>query len=133
MANQHREVLDLQKRTCSWALGAALVIAVLLLVFGERALAKGLVLGTCFSILNFLLLGKSIPMLLGHGRGKASVIGLASVLIRFALMAVPLIIAVQSASFHFVAVVVGIFAVQIVTLIDYIVIRPLSVEKGMGR
>jgi len=132
MAKQHREVLELQKRTCSWALGGALVIAALFLVVGERALAKGLVLGTCFSILNFTLLSRSIPMLLGHGRGKASMIGLASVLTRFALLAVPLIIAVQSDSFHFVAVAVGIFAVQIVTLVDYIVIRPMTTEKGMG-
>jgi hypothetical protein len=131
--NQHREVLELQKRSCSWALGSALVIAAVLLVLGERALAKGLVLGTCFSILNFLLLGRSIPMVLGHGRGKASMIGLASVFARFGLLSVPLIIAVQSASFHFVAVVVGLFAVQIVTLIDYIIVRPLSAEKGMGR
>ena len=133
MVKQHREVLELQKRTCSWALGSALVIAAVFLVLSERALAKGLVLGTCFSILNFLLLGRSIPMVLGHGRGKASMIGLASTLTRFALLAVPLIIATQSVSFHFVAVVMGIFAVQIVTLVDYIVIRPLTVEKGMGR
>ena len=133
MVSQHREVLELQKRTCSWALASALVVAAVLLVLGERALAKGLVLGTCFSILNFLLLGRSIPMVLGHGRRKASMIGLASVLTRFGLLAVPLIIAVQSASFHFAAVVVGIFAVQIVTMVDYIVVRPLTTDKGMGR
>jgi hypothetical protein len=133
MVNQHREVLELQKRTSSWALGCALVIAAVFLVFGERAFAKGLVLGTCFSILNFMILGRSIPVVLGHGRRKASMIGLASVLIRFALLAVPLIIAIQSVSFDFFAVVVGIFAVQIVTLVDYIVVRPLTTEKGMGK
>jgi hypothetical protein len=36
-----------------------------------------------------------------------------------------MIVAIKSISFNFVAVVVGIFAVQIVTLINYIVIRPI--------
>ena len=114
-------------------MGCALVIAAAFLIFGERALAKGLVLGTCFSILNFLILSRSIPMVLGRSRRKAGMIGLASVLIRFALLAVPLIIALRSASFHFVAAAVGLFAVQIVTLVDHIAIRPLTVEKGMRR
>jgi hypothetical protein len=54
----------------------------------------------------------------------ASFIGLGSMLFRYILLAIPLVVAIKSASFDFVAVVGGIFAVQIVTLLDYIVIRP---------
>jgi hypothetical protein len=36
-----------------------------------------------------------------------------------------MIVAIKSISFNFIAVVIGIFAVQIVTLINYVVIRPI--------
>jgi len=101
------------------------VVAVFFLLFHEKAIAKGLLLGTCFSIINFLLLGKSIPMTLGQSRSKARFIGLTSILFRFVILAIPMIVAIKSTSFNFVAVVVGIFSVQVVTLVDYIVIRPI--------
>ena len=70
-------------------------------------------------------MGKSIPLALGQTRSKAGVIGLASILGRYFLLAIPMIIAIKSTSINFVAVVVGIFAVQIVTLFDYLVVRSL--------
>jgi hypothetical protein len=45
------------------------------------------------------------------------------------VLAIPMIVAIKSVSFNFVAVVVGIFAVQIVTLVDYILIRPILEGK----
>jgi hypothetical protein len=45
-------------------------------------------------------------------------------LTRFAVLAIPLIIGIKSTSFNFVAVAIGIFAVQIVLLIDNVIIRP---------
>jgi len=104
---------------------AALMLAIFFIIIHERAIAKGLILGTCFSIINFVMLGKSIPMTLGRSRARASMVGLASILSRYVVLAIPMIVAIKSVSFNFVAVVVGIFAVQIVTLIDYIIIRPI--------
>ena len=112
-------------RLCSWAMSSALVIAVIFILFHEKAIAKGLLLGTFFSIINFFLLGKSIPMTIGSSRRKAGLIGLASILARYVILAIPMIVAIKSVSFNFFAVVVGIFAVQIVTLVDYILIRPV--------
>ncbi len=115
----------LQRGTCSWAMKATLMLAIFFIIIHETAIAKGLILGTCFSIINFILLGKSIPMTLGRSRARASMVGLASILSRYVVLAIPMIVAIKSVSFNFVAVVVGIFAVQIVTLIDYIIIRPI--------
>jgi predicted lysophospholipase L1 biosynthesis ABC-type transport system permease subunit len=123
MAQEYDEVAREQKRISSRAMVCALILGGLLFLLGERAVAKGLVLGTCFSILNFYLLGKSIPMALGRTRRTAGFIGLGSLLVRYGVLAVPLVVAVQSASFNFVAAAVGIFAVQIATLFDYIVLR----------
>jgi hypothetical protein len=102
----------------------AFFVGALLFLFDEQAAAKGLVLGTCFSILNFYLLGKSIPMALGRTRRAAGFIGFGALLFRFLVLAIPLVVAVKSPSFNFVAAAIGIFAVQIVTMFSYIVLRP---------
>jgi len=122
---QDNGLSEIQWRICCFAITSALVVAVFFLLFHEKAIAKGLLLGTCFSIINFILLGKSIPMTLGQSRSKAGFIGLTSILFRFVILAIPMIVAIKSTSFHFVAVVVGIFSVQVVTLVDYIIIRPI--------
>jgi predicted lysophospholipase L1 biosynthesis ABC-type transport system permease subunit len=124
MDKQAGEVSQIQKRICSLAMSLALVFALIFLIFQEKAIAKGLVLGTFFSIINFVLLGKSIPLTLGRSRAWAGFIGLISILSRFIILAVPLIVALKSASFDFIAAIVGIFSVQLVTLLDYVVIRP---------
>ncbi len=125
ISKQDNGLSQIQRRICYFAITSALVVAVFFLLFHEKAIAKGLLLGTCFSIINFLLLGKSIPMTLGQSRSKARFIGLTSILFRFVILAIPMIVAIKSTSFNFVAVVVGIFSVQVVTLVDYIVIRPI--------
>ncbi|MEJ2724459.1 MAG: ATP synthase subunit I [Deltaproteobacteria bacterium] len=129
MAPQPQGVTQVQKQISSWAMLVALIFGAVLFLFDEKAVAKGLVLGTCFSILNFYLLGKSIPMTLGQTRRTASFIGLGSLLFRYMVLAIPLVVAIKSVSFDFVAAVVGIFAVQIVTLADYIVIKPFLARR----
>lgn len=119
----YREVQEVQKKVCSWALSGTLVVAAVFLILGEKAVAKGLVLGTCFSVLNFLLLGRSIPMMLGQSRARANVIGFGSMLARYAVLVVPLVIAVKMASFDFIAAVIGVFSVQVVVLLDHVVLR----------
>ncbi len=124
------EIAMVQKRICFWALTSAVVIAFVCIFFlDEKAVGKGLLLGTLFSIINFVLMGKSIPMALGQSRPRARMIGLGSILARYALLAIPLVMAIKSTSFSFFAVVVGIFAVQIVTLVDYTIIRRVLHEK----
>jgi hypothetical protein len=127
--NPQKEVNQVQRRICSWSTLIAIIAALLFVVFQEKAIAKGILLGTLFSIINFILLGKSIPLALGQTRPRAGMIGLASILGRYVLLAIPMVIAIKSSSINFIAVVVGIFAVQIVTLFNYIVIRPLMEGK----
>ncbi len=120
--NPNDEVSRTQKKICSWAMTSAIVLALGFIILDQKAIAKGLVLGTLFSIINFVLLGKSIPMTLGQRLSRARFIGLISVLCRYAVLAVPLIVGIKFDTFNFVAVVVGIFAVQIVTFIHFTVI-----------
>ncbi len=106
----------------------AIVVALILIVLGKKAVAKGLVLGTLFSIINFVLMRTTIPLTLGHSRAKASLIGLTSVLFRYLILAVPLIVGIKFESFNFAAVVVGIFAVQLALLFNYLVLERHSGE-----
>ena len=113
------------RKICTWSITYATAVAVICLLLHEIAIAKGLIIGAIFSIINFILLGQTLPKTLFRSRAKASMMGLGSILGRYALLAVPLIIGIRSASFNFMAVVIGIFAVQITTLFSYFVIAPL--------
>ena len=115
-----------QRRICSHAIVASLVVASVFILANANAVAKGLLLGTLFSIANFILLGMSIPMTLGKARFRAGFIALTSLLLRYGLLSIPMVVGLTSDAFSFVAAVVGIFAIQIVTMLEYLVIRPIQ-------
>lgn len=108
---------------------SGICLAVFFIFINEKAIAKGLLLGTCFSCINFLILGRSIVMTIGHSHPRAGLIAFTSMLTRYIILAVPLIVAIKSASFNLVASIVGIFSVQIVTLVYYVLIRPVLDRK----
>ena len=130
--NAHREVARVQKRICSLTICVSLGVAIGLIIVEQNAIAKGLLLGTLFSIANFVLLGMSVPLTIGMTRTRASLMSLVSLLIRFALLAIPMVVGMKSAAFSFGAAVVGVFAIQIITLIEYLVVRPIQEGKQQG-
>ena len=99
---------------------AAIVIGLLLIVVGYKPEAKGLVLGCLFSIVNFVLIGETLPMRMGKSRRGAFVVSLGSIFFRFFLMAIPLVFAVKSDQFNVFAVIPGLLMVQCVILIDHV-------------
>ena len=113
MDKQADEVGRLQKRVCRRAIFFSIMAAVVLIF-----------LGTVFSVINFVLLGKSLPSVLDRSRKGSTMMGLISIMIRYVLLAVPMIIAAKSASFDFIAVVVGIFSVQIMVMLDHFLFKP---------
>ena len=115
-----------QRRICSHAIVASLVVASVFILANANAVAKGLLLGTLFSIANFILLSMSIPMTLGKARIRAGFIALTSLLLRYGLLSIPMVVGLTTDKFSFVAVVVGIFSIQIVTMLEYLVIRPIQ-------
>lgn len=100
---------------------AAIFVGLVFILTDQSAVGKGLILGTFFSIINFILLGEAIPLKAGKSRGKSFFFSLGSIMFRFALMAIPLIIAIKSIKFNLFAVIGGIFMVQIIILADHIV------------
>jgi len=99
---------------------AAIFIGILFILMGHKAQAKGLILGSIFSVLNFVLMGEILPKLVGHSRKKSSFISLGSIVCRHGLLAVPLILALKMEWLDFAATVVGLFMVQIMIMGDHL-------------
>lgn len=94
--------------------GLALMIAV------EKSLGKGLVLGTLFSVINFVLIGETLPLKIGYARRKTFLFSLLSIFFRYFLMAIPIFMAVKYEQFHLVTTIIGLFMVQILILADHL-------------
>lgn len=112
-------IRQLQRRYGRRALVLAIVAALIFVLLGLKPAARGLVLGTLFSILNFVLIGQLLPLRLGKSKGKGFMFSLGSTALRFLLLSVPLILAVKSPRFDLAATVVGVFMIQVVVLIDH--------------
>ena len=107
-----------QKKYGSRSMFVAIVVAMALIVIGEKAAGKGLVLGALFSVVNFIIIGQTIPQTLGHGKRVSIFISLISIMFRYALLAVPLIVAIKFDQFSLTTAIIGIFTVQLMILWD---------------
>jgi len=96
----------------------AIVAAVVLLLAGQNTVAKGLVLGTIFSVVNFILMGETLTLKLGKTPLKTFFWSLLSLLLRYGFMAIPLIMAIKFKQFNLIAVICGIFLVQVMILAE---------------
>jgi len=112
-------VLDTQKKYGSRALMLARGAGLLFLALGQKEICRGLVLGGVFSAVNFALMGQLLRYRISGNRKVATRRSLASMLLRYVLLAIPLILSVRSDRFNFPATVVGIFMVQLVILIEH--------------
>ncbi len=107
-------IRETQKKFGSRALATGVVLGLMLVLLGYNTLAKGLVLGTLFSVFNFVLMGQVLPLLLAQSRRRSVLISFGSILGRYILLAIPLLIAAKLTNFNFFATALGIFMVQIV-------------------
>jgi len=100
------------------ALFLALVAAVVLLVLGHKAAARGVALGALFSGLNFALLSRVLAARLTRPGWRGSAFGVLWALIRLAVLAAPLALAAKSDYFSLLATAAGLFAVQATLLLE---------------
>ena len=123
-------VRQTEKKYCQRALTFAIIVAFILILFGFKAIAKGLVLGTLFSLLNFILMGETISGKIHGSQKKAFINALGSILFRYLIMAVPLILALKYEQFHLFAVITGLFMIQIMILIDHLLRYYYQLMRG---
>ncbi len=114
-------IRETQKKYCSRAMIAAIFLGLFLIVIGYKPMGKGLVLGALFSVINFIIMAETLPMKLGRARRKSVVFSLLSILVRFGVMAIPLVAAIKYEQFNLFAVIPGLFMIQAVILTDQLV------------
>lgn len=116
-----KELRETQKKYCSLALVISIIVGFFLIIAGQSAVGKGLILGALFSSINFALMGEVLPHKVGKSRGKTYLISFGSIIFRYVLLAVPIVLGIKFPDkFNLVTVVVGIFMVQLVILLDYL-------------
>lgn len=116
MATAH--IRDIQKKYCSRALMLAIIAFFVLYIAGQVAMGKGVLLGTLFSIVNFVIMGETLQSRMAPTEGRRLYLALGSIGVRYVLMAIPLVLAIRLETFSLPAVVIGLFAVQAVMLAD---------------
>lgn len=95
--------------------------AIVLFILAFKPLGKGLILGALFSILNFIVIGETLPMRIGTTRRKSTGISMISLLGRYAMLAIPLVLAVNLDQFNLAATIFGLFMVQLVMLAEHVI------------
>ena len=118
-----------QKKYCSRTMVTAIVLGGFLILVGQQPIGKGFILGAIFSVINFILIGATLPYRLGKTKSKTFQVALGSIFFRFGIMAVPLILAVKFDQFSLFAVIIGIFAVQLVIIADQFLSRMGSTRE----
>ena len=125
------ETRNIQKKYCSQAMIVAISAAVLLILLGEKSIGKGLVLGTLFSVINFLIMGQFLVVQLTapRSRTRAGAFALMSILFRFVILAIPLAISLRVDAVNFIGAVIGIFMIQLTILFNHLVLDRLPSGK----
>lgn len=111
---------QIQKKYCSAAITVAIFGGLIFILAGQKSIGKGLVLGSVFSIVNFILMGETLPLRIGKSKGKNFALALGSIYFRYFILAIPLIMAVKFDQLNLFASIFGIFLVQIVILGDHL-------------
>ena len=114
-------IKETQKSYGSRAIWIAIAVGFGFFLAGYKPMGKGLVLGTIFSVINFVLIGQALPLRIGHSKRKTFVLSLGSILFRYMLMAIPVVVAVKYEQFDLVGTIFGLFMIQIVIMADHII------------
>lgn len=126
-------VKQTQKKYGSRAIWIAIAIGLCFVLAGQKDVGKGLILGTVFSVINFILIGQTLPLRLGKSKRKTFLLSLGSIIFRYACLAIPIAVAVKFEQFNLVAAIVGIFMIQLVILADHIFRLILSNREKQER
>jgi hypothetical protein len=113
-------IKETQKSYASRAIWIAIAVGFGFFLAGYKPMGKGLVLGTIFSVINFVLIGQTLPLRIGHSKRKTFILSLGSIFFRYMIMAAPVVVAVQYEQFDLVGTIFGLFMIQIVIMADHI-------------
>ena len=101
----------------------AIVLGAVMLLVGERLIGKGLILGALFSIVNFCIMAAFIPLRVATANRRRTLIASGAYLLRYSLLAAPIVLAHLTGWVSLIGVAVGLFMVQIVILGEHLWVR----------
>ena len=115
-----------QKKYGSRTMMVAIIGGLVFILAGLQPIGKGLVLGSIFSVINFVLMGETLPMRLGKSKGKTLSVALGSIFFRYVVLAIPLVVAIKFEQFNIFATILGVFMIQLIILSDHLIAGILS-------
>ena len=120
--DEDRQIL---KKYSSQTMLMAITVAVIFIVFGYKSIGKGFLLASIFSVINFSLIAFLNPIILGRSRFKTGSFAFLSITIRYALLAIPLVVSLKNDSLNFYAAAAGLFTVQLIIIFNRLIINRL--------
>lgn len=115
-------VIDtLQRRYCTRALAVAVVLGLATHLAGWPAASRGLLVGSLFSVLNFILLGKELARHLDDAPQRGRVPKRIARVGRYLLGAVPVVLAIRLPAVDLPATVAGMFMVPLTILLEAVI------------
>jgi len=112
-------VRETQKKYSSRAMVFAIAGCLVFILMGQKAIGKGLILGTLFSVVNFVLIGEGLPLAIGKSQKRNYLVPFGLIFFRYALLAIPVILAISLSQIDLISTVVGLFMIQLMILIEH--------------
>jgi hypothetical protein len=113
-ADYRRFVKDRSRRALLLTLAAALI----LVLSGHKPAARGVALGGLFSVINFIIMSRTLAGRLTRTGWSGRTFGFVWILVRLLLMALPLVLAFKSGYLDIAGTAAGLFAVQAALLLE---------------
>ena len=120
----------LQKALIKKALLISLAVACICLVFNQKAAAKGISLGAVFGVADFKLMALLLPRRLAR---QSRITFYLSLICRFVLLSVPLILALKLPSFNFAATVVGLLLMKAAVFFHFFLSKSSTPSVGPSK
>ena len=124
------EYLTLQRTLIKKALFFALAAACICLALNQKSAAKGIALGSIFSVADFKLMALLLPRRL-VGQSRSSVFF--GLVCRFVLLSIPLILAIKLPSFNFAATVVGLLLMKVAVFYHFFLSKSSTPSVGPSK
>jgi len=121
------DYLTLQTALIKKTLFLALAAACICLAFNQKAAAKGIALGSVFGVADFKLMALLLPRRLVRQSRSSVYFGL---ICRFALLSIPLILAIKLPSFNFAATVVGLLLMKAAVFYHFFLSKNSTASVG---
>lgn len=110
---------ELQKKYGARVMFIAIVVWIVFYVLAMRPIGDGFLLGSLFSVINFALLGEALAKRLNLSGRKLQVNIYSSLVLRFIILAVPIYLGIKFDKFNLIAVLIGLFMIQIMILAQH--------------